>query len=194
MEKVSLAPTNDYCPQTLFMYGTYKEDGTPNFGLFSWFSYCWFDELGAMACIGESKLTLDRIRAEGVFSANLVTEKLLPLADYFGSVPGSDIHKMDIDYRWENGAVLNVPVLTDSPVSLELEVERTIGLNDADSVVLLCKIRNVLMDKQLQDPGLSVEEKLRRIAPIRTTCMTYFDWQGNSMGKWFEPGKQIPHK
>ncbi len=51
--KVSLPePSNDFCPQTFFTYGTYKEDGTPNFGLFCWLSYCWDGELCVTACIG----------------------------------------------------------------------------------------------------------------------------------------------
>lgn len=84
--KVSLSnPTNAYCPQTFYTYGTYKEDGTPNFGLFCWFGFCWDGELSIMACIGGEKLTKDRIRATGRFSANLVTEELLPLANYFGN-------------------------------------------------------------------------------------------------------------
>lgn len=66
--KVSLSnPTNAYCPQTFYTYGTYKEDGTPNFGLFCWFGFCWDGELSIMACIGGEKLTKDRIRATGRF-------------------------------------------------------------------------------------------------------------------------------
>lgn len=42
MKKVSVPTTNDICPQTLFVYGSMNENGTPNFGLFCWFSYCWF--------------------------------------------------------------------------------------------------------------------------------------------------------
>lgn len=37
-----------------------------------------------MACIGEEKQTKDLIRKNGVFSANPVSEQLLPLADYYG--------------------------------------------------------------------------------------------------------------
>jgi hypothetical protein len=47
--KKSIPVSNDFCPQTLFIYGTYKEDNTPNFGLFCWFSYYWDTELGVMA-------------------------------------------------------------------------------------------------------------------------------------------------
>lgn len=86
--KRSVPISNDFCPQTLFLYGTYKDDGTPNFGLFCWFSYYWDSEMGVMACIGGGKLTRDRIHANKIFSANLVTEELLPLADYFGNTEG----------------------------------------------------------------------------------------------------------
>ena len=54
--KKSVSISNRFCPQSLFLYGTYKEDNTPNFGLFCWFSYYWDKEMGVMACIGENKL------------------------------------------------------------------------------------------------------------------------------------------
>lgn len=41
-----------------------------------------------MACIGEEKQTKDLIRKNGVFSANPVSEQLLPLADYYGGTCG----------------------------------------------------------------------------------------------------------
>ena len=81
MGKVSKTPNNDFCPQTLFLYGTYDEKGNPDFGLFCWFSYIWDGELGVMCCIGGSKLTKDNIKRSKVFSANLVTEELQPAAD-----------------------------------------------------------------------------------------------------------------
>lgn len=31
MKKVSVSATNDICPQTLFVYGSMNEDGTPGF-------------------------------------------------------------------------------------------------------------------------------------------------------------------
>ena len=189
MAKISQSPNNDFCPQTLFLYGTLLEDGSPNFGLFCWFSYYWDEELGVMAGIGGPKRTLERIHATKVFSANLVTEKLLPLADYFGSAAGDAPGKMDVPFDWERGAKLNVPVLCDSPVAFELEAAEFLPHGEAE--VILCKIRNVLMDETLADPGVSAEEKLRRIAPIRTTCATYFGWDGRSMGAWHEPGKAV---
>lgn len=192
MGKISKKSTNEFCPQTLFIYGTYKEDKTPDFGLFCWFSYCWSSELEVMMCIGEDKLTRDRIRAEKIFSANLVTEKLLPMADYFGNKSGYDEDKMDIDVDISKGEVLDVPVLTDSPVSFELEVRDSMLIGEGE--VFLCRIRNILYDEELGDDSRTVEERLRAIAPVSTTCSTYFSYDGRSMGAWGEPQKQFVKK
>ena len=88
MSKTSLKPYNDFCPQSLFLYGTCDDEGKADFGLFCWFSYIWDGEMGVMACIGGNKLTKENIHKRKVFSANLVTEALLPLADFLGNTAG----------------------------------------------------------------------------------------------------------
>ncbi len=186
--KKSIPISNNFCPQTLFLYGTYKEDGTPNFGLFCWFSYYWDTEMGVMACIGGDKLTKKRIAATKVFSANLVTEEILAVADYFGNKEGFSGDK-SLPVETENGHVLNVPVLAKSPWVFELEVDKTMQLDGGE--VLLCKVRNVLTDQALCDDDKSFEERLRAIAPVHTTCAAYFSWSGNTLGAWGEPMKAI---
>lgn len=181
MSKKSIEPRNTLCPQTAFVVGTYKEDGTPNFGLFCWMSYCWDGKLSAMVSMGGSKLTKDRIHATGVFSANLVSERLLPLADYFGTNDGYDAQKMDIDYSSMPGAVLPVPVLADSPWSYELEVKHTVELNDSE--VYICTIRNVLADESLLDDGASMEERVAGAAPVLCMPEVYFS-VGHQLGRW----------
>ena len=189
MEKISLAPTNDFCPQTLFLYGTYDDERKADFALFCWFSYIWDGELGVMACIGGEKLTKENIHKRKVFSAGLVTEALLPLADYLGNTGGRDPEKMNLGLAAEKGRVLDVPVLTACPVTYELEVKQFIPLDDGE--VMLCAIRNVLQDGQLAEGGAGSPEKLAAIAPVRTTCNRYFSWQGADLGGWGEPMKRF---
>jgi len=138
-----------------------------------------------MACIGGDKLTKDRIHATGVFSANLVTESILPLADYMGNVSGYSEEKMKNSIHVVRGSVLNVPVLNDSPWSYELEVSKSIPLDDGE--VFLCKIRNVLADEKLTETQYSTEQRIQSIAPVHTTCGTYFSWDGKALGAWGEP-------
>lgn len=182
MSKISMPLSNDFCPQTLFVFGTYQEDGTPNFGLFCWFSYYWDTELGVMACIGGEKLTKDRIHAANVFSANLVTERMLPLADYLGNTEGYGKDKVKLHLETEKGRVLDVPVLACSPLAFELEVSKSLPTEGGE--VFLCKIRNVLGDESLADAAQSVEARIQNIAPVCTTCSTYFSWDGKRLGDW----------
>jgi len=180
--KKSISNTNDFCPQTLFLYGTYKEDKTPNFGLFCWFSYFWDDGLGIMAAIGGKKLTLDRIHSTNVFSANLVTEELLPLADYFGNKEGYAGDKINFPIEIEKGQVLDVPVLVKSPFTYELEVKQSIEFDGSE--VFLCNIRNILADEILCNDELSIEQRIKTIKPVHTTCGTYFGWNGDLICPW----------
>ncbi len=187
--KKSLPASNNFCPQTLFVYGTYNNDGTPDFGLFCWVSYYWGENLGVMAAICQDKRTRDNIRANGVFSMGMVTEELLPLADYFGGKSGYDEDKMNISVGIEKGYVLNVPVLEKCPWTFELEVDKTFQDNGVD--VYLCKIRNVLADEALCDASVTAEEKLNIIRPAHTVGGTYFSWDGRSLGKWGELKKNL---
>jgi len=158
-------------PKAMFLYGTNKEDGSPNFALFTWLTLCWDGEYSVMCCIGEPKLTKDRILAEGIFSACMVSELMLPLADYLGSTSGQDPHKMDIPMNIARGKVLDVPVLTDSPLIYELEVSRRIQLADS-SDIFICRIRN----EQKSDSNDA--------SPIISIGMEYFAAQPEFKGKW----------
>ena len=193
MKKVSVPASNDYCPQTLFLYGTYKEDGSPNFGLFCWFSYLWLDDqMGVMATIGGDKLTKERILQTGVFSANLVTEELLPLADYFGTTNGYTPNKMKISVDIEPGEKLEVPVLAQSPVTFELKVREHHSLNGSD--VFLCEIVNTLVsaDIPLAKTPQQKLQQLKTLAPVCTTNATYYSFHGDFLGEWGSLASMIP--
>lgn len=192
MKKVSVSATNDLCPQTLFVYGTMNEDNTPDFGLFCWFSYCWIEHLGVICAIGSSKRTLENIRRTGVFSANIVVENNLPLADYFGTADGRDGDKMDVPVEWEKGAVLNVPILCSSPISFELEVDKEISTGEHDETVFICRIKNTLKDENLVDSSMTSEEIFKAVAAVRT-CIDndYWSWDGRHLGKWHERAREI---
>ena len=152
-----------------------------------------FDHLLAEAGIDEFNGAQERIRATGVFSANLVTESNLALADYFGTADGRDADKMDVPFSWERGQKLDVPVLSDCPFAFELEVERTISTNDEEGdTVFLCRIRNVLKDRELVDDDLPVAELMRKIGVVSTTgTCDYWAWDGRHLGKWHEPAQKI---
>ena len=199
MSKVQVKNWNDFCPQQLFLYGTYREDGTPNFGLFCWFSYLHAPELknegagmGVMACIGGEKLTKDLIRKNGVFSANLVTEELLPLADYYGIVGGREHEdKMRFSPTVEKGIVLNVPTIAESPLSMELQVFQEIHL-ESGSDVFLCKIMGETMREDLTDKDVPFIDRFKSVNQVLSGGeMRYVSMDGRDLGAWGEPMKSL---
>ena len=184
MGKISTKSSNDYCPQPLYLYGTYKEDGRPNYGLFCWCAYCYIENQKFVACIGEDKLTRDRIRQTGMFSATIVTEDLLQDADWCGTHPGYDFDKSD-RIPSQKGAVLDIPVPEKSVWTLELKVDYTLRPNENyDSEIYVCSIENVVAEERLLDKALPFEEKLERIKPVVTMCGKYVPVTFKSLGDW----------
>ena len=145
-----------------------------------------------MTCIGEEKLTKDLIRKNGVFSANLVSEQLLPLADYYGCTDGrSTPDKMKYLPAVERGQVLDVPTIAESPVSFELEVKESIPMGDG-SDIFLCLIRNVTQDEKLLDMTIPFTERLMQAAPVLCPGEeTYSSIDGRYLGKWGDPMKNM---
>lgn len=197
MAKIKGELSNDFCPQSLYLYGAYEEDGaTPHFGLFCWFGWCWLGEdegtLGVMACIGEEKRTKDLIRKNGVFSANLVNEPLLPLADYYGCVSGRETpDKMKRLPTVERGQALEVPTIAESPVSIELKVVKEEALT-GESTLFLCEVANVTIDERLTDKSLPVIERMKLSQAVSTVAEeTYVSFFGQELGKWGKPMQSL---
>jgi len=84
-------------------------------------------------------------------------------------------------------------VLTSSPLTFELEVDRVIPTNEEEGdTVFLCRIRNVLQDADLVDSGLTVQELMQKIGVVSTTgTMDYWSWDGRHLGAWHEPAQKI---
>lgn len=183
MNKVSQGFNNAFAPQTLFVYGTYKEDGSPNFGLFSWATYCVGDQIRFVACIGRDKMTRVRIHETGVFSASIVSKKMIAGADFCGCNSGHDTDKSQI-LTSEPGVVLNVPIPKDSPWSYELKVINTLKTGEGDSEIFICEIANTLVDERLQSETIPFEEKLEIASPVISVNWTYLKVEGENLGGW----------
>lgn len=183
MKKKVVDLSKIFCPHPmpLFLFGTYTENEKPNYGLFCWMNFCWDGELAVMACLDGNKLTKDRIKATKVFSANLVTESMLPLADYLGHRNGNDGEKIPFDIHTAVGTMLHVPTVEESPLVYELEVVKTISLEGSD--IFISHIRNTLVQESIVKSDGKYDLSL--ISPAVTSLESYYtlskkgDW-----GQW----------
>ena len=90
MKKISIPPAWVFSPQPMYIIGTRNEDGTPNFCIITWLGFSYDGGPHLMMTVGGTKLTKTNILREGKFSAGMITEDILWLADYFGSTSGED--------------------------------------------------------------------------------------------------------
>jgi len=182
MEKVSIGITNTFCPQPLYLFGTYDEGGQPNYGLMGWLTYFSSDALHIVTCLGGEKLTRDRMRSDKLFSVNLVTQSMLPVSDYYGNVSGYDPKKRSVTIETIPGRVLNVPIAKESPWSFEVEVEQVQPYGFSD--LFICKVHNVMAFAELIDESRSMEERMQIASPVVTVGHYYFSLNPAPLGSW----------
>lgn len=111
-----------------------------------------------------------------MFSANLVTESILPFADCLGREKN-----YDGQVELMQGKILEVPILKECPLSYELEVKKTIPLNGSD--IFICRIRNTLASN-----AILVDTKhydLKKSDSVLVSQNSYFGLDKNkNLGRW----------
>lgn len=171
MKHINIQPGFVFSPQPMYMIGTNNEDGTSNFCIITWLGFSADDGPCLMMTIGGTKLTKTNILREKRFSANLITEENIWLADYFGTTRGEEQAKTDIEYTILRGSKTDVPVIGESSWIYECEVSKHISLEGAD--LFIARITNIQIDEKFK--GMDFEKiDLTRIRPAIYSPYQYF--------------------
>ncbi len=149
MNKTSMNPDFVFSPQPMFIIGTKNPDHSANFCLITWIGFSFDDSPCIMVTMAGEKTTKNNIFREGKFSANLVSEEILWLADYFGSTAGKNGSKDKKSYSYDWGKTLDVPILDQSNWVYECEVKHT--YEQGGSHLFIAEIKNIQIDEQLKD-------------------------------------------
>ena len=185
MNKIEIQPGFIFSPQPMYIIGTNNEDGSPDFCIITWLGFSADDGPCVMMTIGGTKLTKTNILREGRFSANMITEDIIWLADYFGSTRGEDGAKNAVAYTVERGRKVDVPIIGESGWVYECEVVRHIPLGGAD--LFIARMVNVLIDEKLGDMDMTRID-LERVRPAIYSPYQYFSIgeRLGGMGEWKE--------
>ena len=183
MDKISISPEWVFSPQPMYIIGTKNEDGTPNFCIITWLGFSFDNCPHLMMTVRGSKLTKTNIIREKKFSANLITEDNLWLADYFGNTNGEDGLKNSVQYRYQQGKLIDVPIIDECHWAYECKVTRIIELSGAH--LFLAEIKNIQIDKEYENMDMKKID-LTKIRPAVYAPYNYFsigDKLGE-MGDW----------
>lgn len=122
----------------------------------------------------------DIIKRTGEFVINLTTASLARATDWCGVRSGRDYDKFtEMGLTLEPAAVVQAPVVGESPISIECKVQQIIELGSHD--MFLADVVNVLVDEKYINPD-SGRLELERAEPI-----VY------SHGEYFQLGEVIGH-
>lgn len=152
MKRKSIGSGMSMCVQPAFIIGTNNGDGSSNFAPITWVSVTCEggnDYLLVISMYGD-KITKQNVIRTGLLSANLVSEDILPLMDYFGTRSAKDGKKDGAAYSESRGKTLDVPVLDESPWVYECEVKQSV--ETGASTTFFCRIRNIQINETLQVP------------------------------------------
>lgn len=185
MKKINIAPDWVFSPQPMYIIGTKNEDGTPNFCIITWIGFSYDKVPHLMMTVGGSKLTKTNILREGKFSANMITEDTLWLADYFGNSSGENGEKNAVPYSYQWGMNIDVPIIDECHWAYECEVSRVLDLDG--SHLFLAGIKNIQIDSDYENMDMKKID-LTQIHPVIYAPYNYFSI-GNKlgeMGEWKE--------
>lgn len=185
MKKINIKPDCVFSPQPMYIIGTKNEDGTPNFCIITWIGFSFDKTPHLMMSIGGSKLTKTNILREGKFSAGMITEDILWLADYFGSTRGEEGSKTAVPYGYTLGEQLEVPIIDQCHWTYECNVTKVVKLEGAH--LFLAKIENIQIDEAYENMDMKAID-LCRLRPAVYAPYHYFSVGDKigEMGQWKE--------
>lgn len=171
MLKMDIMPDCVFSPQPMYIIGTKNEDEAPNFCIITWIGFSFDKTPHLMMTIGGNKQTKTNILRDKIFSANLISEDIIWLADYFGTTKAEEKLKNDIQYDYKWGNYLKVPILEHSKWVYECEVTKIIELDG--SHLFLADIKNIQIDKNFEGIDLEMID-LKMLNPAIYAPYNYF--------------------
>lgn len=147
-------------PRPIAWVGTRAPDGTSNLAPFSYFNALSAAPMLVAVSIGmrrrregggsTEKDTLVNIRATGVFSVSLVTERHLePMVRTSGEWPSGVDEFEEAGLRAVECDTVSAPCVADAPAALECSLFRVVDLGDAPNTLVIGEVEAVRLAPQL---------------------------------------------
>lgn len=137
-------------PAVLISCGS-MEDGKANILTASWVSTVCTNPPMCVVGIRPERYSHDLIQEHGAFGINLSTVSMARETDWCGVVSGRKMDKFEAcGFTKEVGSTLGVPLIEESPISLECRVREVTPLGSHD--LFLAEVVSVRADEQYIDP------------------------------------------
>ncbi len=177
MAKQVWKPSTMLNPVPVVMVTCADASGKPNIITVGWAGTINSEPPMLSISVRKERYSYSLIKDKGQFAVNLTTQKLVRATDLCGVKSGRDTDKFELaGLTPEKASAIDVPIIKESPVSLECVVRNTIELGSHD--IFIAEIVAVDTDESLLDEkGKLVMEKAELI------CYSH--------GKYWSLGKEL---
>ena len=170
-------------PETVFIIGTYDENGTPNAMNAAWGMQSDTNEITLM--LSKHKTT-ENFEKTGAFTVAFGTADTVLISDYFGVETGKKVNKIEkAGCHIHKSAHVNAPIIEEYPLSLECKVKSW----DTESGYLIGEIIASQADESILTDGKVDLGKLRPI--IFDPSFNAYRVVGEIVGKAFSDGLKL---
>lgn len=182
----NLGSAGELFPQSVFIIGSYGEDGTPNAMNAAWAGECSGNEI----CfnIGKHKTTAN-IVARGAFTVAPADAAHVVEADYFGIASGNKVDKAAASgLTFTRSEYVDAPVIEEFPLTMECEVTAIDG--DEHGARIVGRIVNTRVDESVLDAEGHVDfDKMRPL--VYDSTHRVYRVVGEKVGDAWDAGRAL---
>lgn len=186
MAKKNLGSAGELFPQSVFIIGSYDENGVPNAMNAAWAGECSRHEI----CfnIGDRKTTAN-IVAKGAFTVAPADAAHVVEADYFGIATGNKVDKAaGSGMTFVKSEFVDAPIIEEFPLTMECEVTDIQG--DEHGARIVGRIVNTRVDESALDEEGRVDfDKMRPI--VYDSTRRIYRVVGEEVGGAWDAGMKL---
>ena len=150
MAKQSWKPGNMLYPVPAVLVICRDKEGNDNVFTVAWAGTICSDPVMLSISVRKERYSYPMIKESGVFVVNLTNKELVRATDYCGVKSGRDEDKFETAHITKGEAVkINAPIVMESPVNIECQVEQVIPLGSHD--MFIAKVVNVSVSEEYID-------------------------------------------
>ena len=150
MAKQSWKPGNMLYPVPAVLVSCRDKEGNDNVFTVAWAGTICSDPVMLSISVRKERYSYHMIKESGVFVVNLTNKELVRATDYCGVKSGRDEDKFETAHITKGEAVkINAPIVMESPVNIECQVEQVIPLGSHD--MFIAKVVNVSVSEEYID-------------------------------------------
>jgi len=158
MKKVRLGPCVTFFPQPTTLVSTLSAAGEVNVMTASWAGIVSKSPPTMAVSLHQNRKSYENIKERGEFVVNMVPASLAVEADYCGIRSGHDLDKLEtVGLHTEKAAVVSVPLIAESPLSVECKLTLELPLGDYRLLIGEIVEIHVAAESQREDGSMDVE-------------------------------------